>query len=54
MNHEELEHADGEQPEVWAVLEEAAAYGAGEPVPLKDRTKDFALRVIRMYSSLPS
>lgn len=35
------------------MFESEARYGKGDAVPLRERTRDFALRVIRMYAALP-
>jgi four helix bundle protein len=38
--------------EAMSVAESAGDYGA-EPIPLKGRTREFALRIIRLYGALP-
>jgi len=38
----------------WRVAEDAEAYGEKDGrVPLKDRTKAFAVRIVRLFAALP-
>ncbi len=46
--------AEDWENEVLSILEGSVHYGSQKQVSLKDRTREFALRVIRLYSSLPT
>jgi four helix bundle protein len=44
---------DNFDEDAWMVMEQEAQYGDGKPRPLRQRTKEFALRIIRLYAALP-
>jgi four helix bundle protein len=47
----EAEHENSQ--EELGVADAGAGYGDGELLPLKTRTREFALRMIRLYAALP-
>jgi four helix bundle protein len=44
---------DPDNPDAGFLHEEAAEYGQAPPAPLRMRTKEYALRIIRLTSALP-